>query len=120
MTTSAIRSSPAQGFTLVEITIVVTFIAVLAAIAIPAFARVIDRSREAAVVNNARQISAALDTFYVDNGTTTARWADIVGSSKYIKEFQAVAGESYPATYTQGEPFTITGIGGHGSLTINP
>jgi type IV pilus assembly protein PilA len=57
------RSS--KGFTLVEIMIVVVIIGLLAAMAIPAFQKVRTNSQDKAVLNNARQISAAADQYYL-------------------------------------------------------
>ena len=48
-----------KGFTLVEIMIVVVIIGLLAAMAIPAFAKVRQQSRLKAVLNNVRQIANA-------------------------------------------------------------
>ena len=100
--------------------IVVAFIAMLAALAIPSFLRVSRQAQDIAVNNNARQLSAALEFYFQENATTTASLSDVMGSTKYLKEFHALAGESYPASFTQGQPFTITGIGGNRSLIYNP
>jgi type IV pilus assembly protein PilA len=108
------------GFTLVEIMIVAAFIAMLAALAIPAFQRVSRKSQDVAVSSNARQISAALDMYYLSNGTSTALLSDLVGNEKYLKEFRPVAGETYPDSFVQGASFTITGIGGSRSMTVAP
>ncbi len=113
-------SDCARGFTLVEIMIVAAFIAMLAALAIPSFQRVSRNAQDMAVSNNARQLSAALDQYFLENSTATALLSDVMGSTKYLKQFRALAGESYPASFTQGQPFTITGIGGNRTLTYNP
>lgn len=109
-----------RAFTLVEILIVAAFIALLAALAIPAFLRVSHRSQTHAVGNNARQLGAALEIYYLENGTTTVQFSELLGSTRYLKDFRPIAGESYPASFTQGQSFTITGIGGNRSLTYQP
>ena len=58
-----------KGFTLVEIMIVVVIIGLLAAMAIPAFQKVRNASQDKAVTNNMRQLGAASDQFFLENGT---------------------------------------------------
>jgi len=110
-----IRSN--KGFTLVEIMIVVVIIGLLAAMAIPAFQKVRASSQDKAVLNNMRQLGAAADQYFLENGTSTAAIAGLVGSSNYIKALNTVANESYPATYTQGITITVSGIAGVRTLT---
>lgn len=100
--------------------IVVAFIGMLAALAIPSFQRISRKAQDTAVSNNARQLSAALDLYYMENSTSTALLSDVMGSTKYLKDFRSLAGESYPTSFAQGQPFTITGIGGNRSITYNP
>jgi type IV pilus assembly protein PilA len=110
-----IRSN--KGFTLVEIMIVVVIIGLLAAMAIPAFQKVRASSQDKAVLNNMRQLGAAADQYFLENGTSTAAIGALVGSSNYIKALNTVANESYPQTYTQGITITVTGIAGVRTLT---
>ena len=105
-----IRSN--KGFTLVEIMIVVVIIGLLAAMAIPAFQKVRASSQDKAVLNNMRQLGAAADQYFLENGTSTAGITDLVGSSNYIKALNTVANETYPLTYTQGITITVTSIAG--------
>jgi len=109
-----------RGFTLVEIMIVVVIIGLLAAMAIPAFQKVRSSSQDKAVLNNARQLSAAADQYYLENGVSTVSISNLVGSSNYVKAVNTVAGETYPGSYTQGETITISGIAGVRTVTYAP
>jgi type IV pilus assembly protein PilA len=109
-----------RGFTLVEIMIVVVIIGLLAAMAIPAFQKVRQSSQDKAVLNNARQLSAAADQYFLENGVSTVASTDLVGSDKYVKAVNTVAGESYPANFTQGITITIGGVAGQRTVTYAP
>ena len=61
-----------QGFTLVEIMIVVVIIGLLAAMAIPAFQRVRRRSQNSTVVNDFRVFAQAFEVYATQNGAWPA------------------------------------------------
>ena len=113
-----IRSS--KGFTLVEIMIVVVIIGLLAAMAIPAFQKVRQASQDKAVLNNARQLSAAADQYYLEYGGSSVPVGNLVGATNYVKALNTVAGEFYPTNYTQGETITITGVASLRTITYSP
>lgn len=100
--------------------IVVVIIGLLAAMAIPAFQKVRQNSQDKAVTNNARQLSQGADQYYLENGVSTVASSNLVGSDKYVKTFQTVAGEGYPTDLTQGVTITITGVAGARTVTYTP
>ena len=96
--TAAKDRGPASldGFTLVEIMIVVVIIGLLAAIAIPAFQRVRERSLASRYVNDFRQFDSAFQRYAMENGQMPAATAAGVipaGMTGYL-----------PDSYTQTSP----------------
>ena len=63
-------SKPSQkrtGFTLIELLVVIAIIAILAAILFPVFAKVREKARQTACLNNEKQIGLALQEYTVDS-----------------------------------------------------
>src|SRR5471032_267215 len=101
MHTSFVRGSDQKvpvhrGFTLVEIMIVVVIIGMLAAMAIPGFQKVRNSSQDKAVLNNARQLAAASDQYFMENGVSSVNQSVLVGATNYVKSLNTVANETYP------------------------
>jgi type IV pilus assembly protein PilA len=109
-----------KGFTLVEIMIVVVIIGLLAAMAIPAFQKVRTNSQDKAVLNNARQLSAGADQYYLENGVSSVILSDLIGPTTYVKALNTVANESYPLGFSQGTTITITSVAGVRTITYSP
>jgi prepilin-type N-terminal cleavage/methylation domain-containing protein len=75
-----------QGFTLIELMIVVAIIGILAAIAIPKFADLINKSKEGATKGSLSSVRSAIQVYYGDNeGWFPADTLDVLtAGGKYI------------------------------------
>ncbi len=77
-------------------------------------------ARDKAVLSNARQLSAAADHYYRESGRAWASLSELVGPGKYVLGLYPVAGEHYPANYTQGVPVIVNGVSGARTITYSP
>src|SRR5215813_13024232 len=84
MITSSIKQR--QGFTLVEIMIVVAIIALLAAIAVPGFLRARKRSQASRILNDLRMIDSACDQYAIETNRRTGDVVAVTDWTNYLKK----------------------------------
>jgi prepilin-type N-terminal cleavage/methylation domain-containing protein len=116
-----------KAFTLIELMIVVTIIGVLAAIAIPKFSNLIDKSKEGYTKGALSTVRSVLSVYYADNeGKFPAdNLAVLIGDARYVDSLPVTklprTGHSYTAAvHTADSTATfITDAGGWAYLN-NP
>ncbi len=99
-----------KGFTLIELMIVVAIIGILAAVAIPKFADLVTKSKEASVKGNLGSVRSAVSIYYGDlEGQYPANLADGLGTGgRYMPLVNGVA-----SLGTMEIPKTSVGAPGH-------
>lgn len=75
-----------NGFTLVEIMIVVAIIALLATIAVPGFLRARKRSQATRILNDLRLIDAAVDQYAIETNRATGAPVGVTDWTNYLKK----------------------------------
>ena len=111
-----------QGFTLVEIMIVVAIIGLLAAIAIPSFMKARTESQKSACLNNLRQIAGAKEQWGLETkagSTDTPDMTALVGATLWIKTTPECPGGG---AYTMGDLSTEPScdVEGHAIVAAAP
>jgi type IV pilus assembly protein PilA len=91
-----------EGFTLIELMIVIAIIGILAAIAIPQFSAYRTRSYNAAAEADLRNAATAQEAYYVDNSTYVANPYSLYGSTYgfYTSSGVQVTGQAGATQYS--------------------
>jgi type IV pilus assembly protein PilA len=94
-----------SAFTLVEIMIVVAIIGLLAALAIPGFVKARKQSQGRRILNDARQMDAAIDQWALETGQTDGNAIDTTAAATYLKT-------TWKSNDLLGHPYGVTVVGG--------
>ncbi|HTS19412.1 MAG TPA: prepilin-type N-terminal cleavage/methylation domain-containing protein [Verrucomicrobiae bacterium] len=99
-----------SAFTLVEIMIVVAIIGLLAALAVPGFVKARKQSQGRRILNDCRQMDAAIDQWALETGQTDGATVNSTGAATYLKT-------QWKTTDLLGNSFAVSGVG-TGQITI--
>ena len=94
-----------QAFTLVEIMIVVAIIGLLAALAVPSFIKNRKQSQGRRIMNDARQIDAAINAWAMEVSASDGSIVDVPAAAKYT------AAGSINTTDLLGNAYSIGPVG---------
>jgi type IV pilus assembly protein PilA len=100
---SKVRNNKA-AFTLVEIMIVVAIIGLLAALAIPGFVKARKQSQGRRIINDARQMDAAIDQWALEKGKKDGDAVVTAEAATYLKT-------AWTANDLLGNAYTIGAVG---------
>jgi len=98
------KKNAPQAFTLVEIMIVVAIIGVLAALIVPSMVKSRKQSQGRRIVNDAREMNAAVDQWAVDNSKKDGDAISTTQAATYL-------GGKWPTTDVLGNRYRIGTVG---------
>lgn len=118
-----------EGFTLVEVLMVVVILSVMAAITIPKISTSSDIARKNADIATAHQVKAALDRYQAENGiypkSTTAEFSATSGTvtatnfiPKYVAKLDTATTQQKTDDTKRG--FGVTSLGSDGLIPTTP
>lgn len=110
-----------RGFSLIEVLICITIIAVITAIAIPTLRGITDSAKEAAYDEQVCALSLAAERYLMDGGTDTI-WAPGAGAEAWRGEAEPHDAwgaylEKWPENPLGGAEFTVVIAGGEVSIS---
>lgn len=111
-----------RGFSLVELMIVIAAVAILAAVAIPAYHNHIMRSRQADAYHNLLDIKAAQEMFYSMNNTYAGPYtlsAEDTFTKMLSFQYSDTTYYVYQITAASGTAFTAKAVGKYKKLLNN-
>jgi type IV pilus assembly protein PilA len=101
------RLNGEEGFTLVELLVVILIIGILAAIAIPSFLNQKGKGEDAAAKSSAREAATAMETYYTDNGSYTGATGTALRAIEPTLPADGTAAGQMTVTVGSGTSYTI-------------
>jgi len=98
-----------QGFTLIELIIVMAIIGILVTIAIPNFTRAVQRAKEAVLKEDLHTMRSAIDSYTVDKEKAPQGLDDLVQAG-YLKAIPNDPITGHNDTWITGQSDTLTDI----------
>jgi prepilin-type N-terminal cleavage/methylation domain-containing protein len=93
-----------QGFTLIEIMIVVALIGLLASLSIPGFVKARKQSQGRRILNDCRQMDAAVNQWALETGQGDGATIDTAAAQSYLRT-------PWNSNDLLGNPYAVTVVG---------
>ncbi len=110
-----VKQKKQQGFTLIELMIVVAIIGVLAAVAIPAYSDYVKKSEAASALATLKSLITPAELFYQENGTGSAAGLSDLGSTASANDLGTLS--STLGSGSGGVPTIAFAFGTNSSMT---
>ncbi|EGQ7933620.1 prepilin-type N-terminal cleavage/methylation domain-containing protein [Vibrio vulnificus] len=110
------KTKKQQGFTLIELMIVVAIIGVLAAVAVPAYQDYVKKSEAASALATLKSLITPAELYYQENGTATAAGLSDLGSTTSANDLGTLA-SAITGSGSAAVPTLTFSFGSHSSMT---